>query len=57
MPDDSKVPPAAIRAIIVILATMALLAIYTHIQKWRRDKLENVIVTPVETPAPTPAAP
>lgn len=42
---------------IVILTVMALLAIYTHIQKSRRDKLETVIVTPVETPSPSPSAP
>jgi hypothetical protein len=57
MPDDSKVPQAAIRAIIVILVTMALLAIYANVQRLRRDKLETIIVTPLATPSPSPAAP
>jgi len=55
--DDPKAPKIAIRAIIVILVTMALLAIYSNVQKWRRDNLETVIVTPVATPSPSPAAP
>jgi len=55
--DDPKAPKIAIRAIIVILVTMALLAIYSNVQKWRRDNLETIIVTPVATPSPSPAAP
>jgi hypothetical protein len=57
VPDDPKAPKIAICAIIVILVTMALLAIYSNVQKWRRDNLETVIVTPVATPSPSPAAP
>ena len=57
VPDDPKAPKIAIRAIIVILITIALLAIYSNVQKWRRDNLETVIVKPVATPSPAPAAP
>jgi hypothetical protein len=56
VPDDPEAPNIAIRAIIVILVTMALLAIYSNVQKWRRDKLETAIVTPVATPSPSPGA-
>ena len=56
MPDESKVPKNAIRAIVVILVTMALLAIYSNIQRSRRNKLETVIVTPLTTPASTPTS-
>jgi small neutral amino acid transporter SnatA (MarC family) len=37
---------------VVIVVTMALVAIYANVQKWRRDKLETVIVTPIATPSP-----
>jgi hypothetical protein len=56
VPDDPEAPNVAIRAIIVILVTMALLAIYSNVQKLRRDKLETIIVTPVATPSPSPGA-
>lgn len=57
MPDDSKVPKNAVRAIVVILATMIALALYTHVQKWRRDKLETVTVTLLPTAYPSPSTP
>jgi hypothetical protein len=55
--DEPQISSAAIRAMIVILSVLALLAIYSHIQRARRDNLETVIVTPVMTPSPTPSAP
>jgi hypothetical protein len=47
----------AIRAIVITLAAMALLAIYSNVQKLRRDQVEKVSVTPVATATPSPAAP
>jgi hypothetical protein len=38
----------------IILIAMALLALYANVQKWRRDKIESVIVTPVATATPSP---
>ena len=40
---------------IVILTGLALVAIYSNIQKVRRSKIEQVIVTPVSVPTPTAA--
>jgi hypothetical protein len=40
---------------IVILTGLALVAIYSNIQKVRRSKIEQVIVTPVSVPTPTSA--
>jgi hypothetical protein len=57
VPEDSSVPKNAVRAIVVILTAMALLAIFAHVQHLRRDKLETVIVTPVATPSAWPASP
>ena len=54
MPEDEKFSPQATRAIIVVLVVMALLSIYANVQRLRRDKLEHVTVTPVETPSASP---
>lgn len=56
MPDEDKISPQAKRAIIVVLVVMALLAIYSNVQRLRRDKLEQAIVTRFESPSPSPSA-
>jgi hypothetical protein len=48
----SSAPKSALVLMVVIVVTMALVAIYANVQKWRRDKLETVIVTPIATPSP-----
>ena len=56
-PDDApsaKAPKAALVMIIAILAGMIAVSIYSNVQRWRRDKIETVIVTPVATPTATP---
>jgi hypothetical protein len=40
--------------ITIVLVAMALLALYSNVQKLRRNKIETVIVTPIATPTPTP---
>ena len=52
-PDSSPVPKIAVRMMIVILVAMALLSLYSNVQRWRRDKIETVIVTPAASPSPT----
>jgi hypothetical protein len=54
---SERVPPAGIIVIAIILGAMALLALYANVQKWRRDKIETVIVMPITTPTPSPANP
>ena len=49
-----KAPKAALVMIVLILVGMALVAIYSNVQHWRREKIETVIVTPVPTPDATP---
>jgi len=56
VPDDPKLPPIAIRAMIIVLAAMLLVAIHANVQRFRRDKIETVIVTPMATPEPSPSA-
>jgi len=38
---------------IVILIAMALLSLYSNVQRWRRDKVETVIVMPAASPSST----
>jgi hypothetical protein len=50
------VPPVrtsknALIAIVVILVAMAIVALYANVQRFRRDKLETVIVTPAGSPS------
>jgi hypothetical protein len=52
-PDSSPVPKIAVRMMIVILIAMALVSLYSNVQRWRRDKIETVIVTPAASPSPT----
>jgi hypothetical protein len=40
---------------VLILTGLALVAIYSNIQKVRRNKIEQVIVTPISIPTPTAA--
>jgi hypothetical protein len=37
---------------LVIIVAMALLALYANVQRWRRDKIETVIVIPAASPSP-----
>jgi hypothetical protein len=37
---------------LVIIVAMALLALYANVQRWRRNKIETVIVIPAASPSP-----
>ncbi len=54
--DLSPAPRVGVRLMITIVIALALVAIYANIQKTRRNKIEQVIVTPVSTATPTPSA-
>jgi hypothetical protein len=51
---STKAPKAALMMIAAVLAGMLVVAIYSNVQRWRRDQIETVIVTPVPTPTATP---
>jgi hypothetical protein len=38
---------------LIIVMSMALLALYANIQRWRRSQVETVIVTPAASPSST----
>jgi hypothetical protein len=54
-PSPERVPVRGLLLMGIILGAMVLLALYANVQKWRRDKIETVIVTPISTPTPTPS--
>ena len=41
----------------LILALLTLVAIYGNVQRWRRDKLEHVTITPVAAPTTSATPP
>ena len=53
-PPSKPVPPGGIIVMAIILVALALLALYANIQKWRREKIETVVVTPIATATPSP---
>jgi hypothetical protein len=55
--DLSRAPRTGVRLMIVILIGLALVAIYANVQKFRRDKVERVTITPVSTVTPAAASP
>jgi hypothetical protein len=55
-PPSSRVSKDAIAAMIAIIVVMAFVAIYANVQRWRRDKLEHVIITPAASPTASPVA-
>jgi hypothetical protein len=50
-----RVSKDAVVAISTIVAVLAFIAIYANVQRWRRDKLEHVVITPLASPTPSPA--
>jgi hypothetical protein len=56
--DDSKLPPNAARAMLIVLGAMALLALFSNVQRWRRPQLEKIVVerVPAMSPSPVPSA-
>jgi hypothetical protein len=56
-PDPSRAPRTGVRLMIVVFIGLALVAIYANVQKARRDKIEQVTITPVSTATPAAASP
>jgi len=55
MSSPQSVPARGLTMIATILIAMALLALYANVQKYRREKIETVTVTPIATPTPSPS--
>jgi hypothetical protein len=55
-PSSSRVQRDAVVAMIVIIVTVALVALYAGVQRLRRDKIEQASVIPAASPTPSPVA-
>ena len=55
--ESNRAPRAGLRLMIIIVAAMALLAIYANVQKSRRNAIEKVTIIPVATPPPASPSP
>ena len=56
--ESQRAPRSGLRLMIIIVVTMALLAVYANVQKGRRDKIEKVTIIPIAispSPSPSPA--
>ncbi|HEY6207381.1 MAG TPA: hypothetical protein VIW21_14585 [Chthoniobacterales bacterium] len=51
---SSQVPRSALIVMIVIVVTTALVALYAGVQRLRRDRTEQVIITPATSVTPSP---
>jgi hypothetical protein len=56
-PESKRAPRAGVRLMIIIVVAMALLAIYSNLQKARRNEIEKVTIIPVATPPPASPSP
>jgi hypothetical protein len=54
--DPSRAPRTGVRLMVIILIGLALVAIYANLQRVRRDKIEQVTITPASTATPAAAA-
>jgi hypothetical protein len=54
--NSARAPRLGVTLMIFILSGLALVAIYANMQKARRHKIEQVIITPVSPSTPTLAA-
>jgi hypothetical protein len=53
-PPPERATSSGIKIIAMSLVALALLALYANVQKFRRQKIETVIVTVVASPTATP---
>ncbi len=54
--DPSRAPRSGLILMIIIVAGVALVALYANVQKARRDKIEKVTIIPIsETPTASPS--
>ena len=54
--DSSRAPRSGLILMIIIVAALALMAVYANVQKARRDKLEKVTIIPASSlPSASPS--
>jgi hypothetical protein len=55
--DSARAPRSGLILMIIIVAGLALIALYANVQKARRDKIEQVTIIPASSAAPTSSSP
>jgi hypothetical protein len=51
---SSQVPRTAVVLMIIIVASLALVAIFANIQRLRRGQIETIVVVPASSTTPQP---
>jgi hypothetical protein len=51
---SSQVPKSAVVLMIVIVASLALVAVFANIQRFRRGQIETIVVVPASSTTPQP---
>ena len=51
-PEAMRAPRAGVKLMFIIVASLALVAVYANVQRVRRDKIEKVTITPATTATP-----
>jgi hypothetical protein len=51
---SSQVPKSVVVLMIIILASLALVAVFANIQRLRRGQIETVVVVPASSTTPQP---
>jgi hypothetical protein len=51
---SSQVPKSVVVLMIIILASLALVAVFANIQRLRRGQIETVVVVPTSSTTPQP---
>jgi hypothetical protein len=51
---SSQVPRSAVTLMIIIVASLALVAIFANIQRFRRGQIETIVVVPATSTTPQP---
>jgi cell division septal protein FtsQ len=51
---SSQVPRTAVVLMIIIVASLALVAIFANIQRLRRSQIETIVVVPASSTTPQP---
>jgi hypothetical protein len=51
---SSQVPRSVVVLMIIILASLALVAVFANIQRFRRGQIETVVVVPASSTTPQP---
>jgi hypothetical protein len=53
-PRSRQVPRSAVALMIIIVASLALVAVFANVQRFRRGQIETIVVVPTSSATPQP---